>query len=300
MSTSFEQLNDADLELVSAYIDGEVTAEERAVLEARMEREPALRAAFEELQATVRLVHELPRMIPPRSFTIDPASARPRWAGAFGWLRLGSALAAVLLALTVTFDVVGSGGLGGGSAAPAPAAVMRDQSTGGGASGGASAATNAPTAKEEGAAPESSAANSAAADQTAPTSAPASGAAPEAPPASGQNPSIMSQAAPEEQATETVQSTDSGMSNTFALRSAESPTAEAPAQNAPESATAMAGGVAESGSSSPGTQAFAQPAPQPIPPQEPLRPLRLVEFSLAALALVLGLAALWAARQGRR
>ncbi len=304
MSTSFEQLNDADLELVSAYIDGEVTPEERATLEARMEREPALRAALEELQATVQLVHELPRMAPPRSFTIDPASVRPRWASAFGWLRLGSALAAVLLALTVTFDLAGSRGSGMANTSAPAAAVMSDQPAGSAANVGANETTSAPTAKEGIAAPESSAASSAAGSQPTPTSAPAvaaSGAAEATPPIMQAPNSLM--AMPTEQATESIQSTNRGLSNTETLRSAEQPTVQEPAsqaQSAPSPATAMAGGVAESGSSSPETQTFEQPAAQPIPPQSPPRPLRLAEFSLAALALMLGLAALWVARQGRR
>jgi ferric-dicitrate binding protein FerR (iron transport regulator) len=298
MSTPFEQLNDADLELISAYIDGEVTAEERAALEARMERDPALRAAFEELQATAQLLHDLPRMTPPRSFTIDPASVRPRRAGAFVWLRFGSALAAVLLALTVTFDLVGSRGAGMATMSAPAAPAVSDQSAGGTAHGGTSEAAGAPSAKEGATASESSAAGS----QPASTSAPAagaSGATGAISPAESAPNTLM--AVPTEQATESIQSTNSGPSNTTTLRSAEQPTAtEQPpqAQNTP--APAASGGIAESGSSSPGAQAFEQPAAQPMPPQEPLRPLRLAEFALAALALGLGLAALWVARRGHR
>ena len=302
MSTPFEQLNDADLELVSSYIDGEVTAEERTELEARLEREPALRAALDELRATTQLIRELPRMMPPRSFTIDPASARPRWAGAFGWLRFGSALAAVLLALTVTFDIIGSRGMGmTTSSAPQ---VMSDQSAGGAASSAATSAENsAPAAENSAPAAESGStnANNAAGLLPMPTSAPASGASEAlgATPPAKQPPSIMSQSVPDEQATAVVQSTNSGASNTMELRSAE-PTTTQNQADALAMATAEAGGVAASGSSSPSTDTFEQPVAKTIPPQAPLRPLRLVEFSLAAITIVLGLAALWVARQGRR
>jgi anti-sigma factor RsiW len=92
------QLNDADLELLSAYIDSQLANDERAALEERLRREPALRAALDELRATVVLLHELEPLKPPRSFTLDPQIYQPRRTSLFARLNLGSALTAVVLA----------------------------------------------------------------------------------------------------------------------------------------------------------------------------------------------------------
>lgn len=100
------QLNNSDLELLSTYIDQRVTGSERAALEARLEQEPALRQALDELRSTVTLLRELPPVRPPRSFTIDPATVKPRGFGIVAWLRLGSALAAVLLAMTFSVELL--------------------------------------------------------------------------------------------------------------------------------------------------------------------------------------------------
>jgi hypothetical protein len=60
--------------------------------------------------------------------------------------------------------------------------------------------------------------------------------------------------------------------------------------------------VAASGSQSPDTDQF-QPSTSPETrgpsPQPAIRPIRLIEISLAGLALLLGLGALWVRRRGR-
>jgi len=68
-------------ELLSAYLDGELSPGERARLEARLEADPALRERLEGLRQTVALVRDLPRVQPPRNFLLTPsmvASPRPR------------------------------------------------------------------------------------------------------------------------------------------------------------------------------------------------------------------------------
>ncbi|HWQ13291.1 MAG TPA: anti-sigma factor, partial [Roseiflexaceae bacterium] len=114
------QLNDEDLELLSAYIDSRLSAAERAALEERLSREPALRAILDELRATVSALRSLEPARPPRSFTLDPAQVRPR-AGPFslftGLLPLAGPLVAVLVCAVLAVTVVGRGGLGGAPAA---------------------------------------------------------------------------------------------------------------------------------------------------------------------------------------
>ena len=72
------QLNDADLELLSAYIDRRLGDGERAALERRLSQEPVLRGVLDELRATVALLHDLEPLKPPRSFTIAAPATAPR------------------------------------------------------------------------------------------------------------------------------------------------------------------------------------------------------------------------------
>lgn len=62
-----------DLELLSAYLDGELSDRERTVLEQRLAHESALQHTFDDLRATVALVRDLPRLKAPRDFRLDPA-----------------------------------------------------------------------------------------------------------------------------------------------------------------------------------------------------------------------------------
>src|SRR5690349_2239103 len=107
------QLNDTDLELLSAYIDQQLSADERAALERRLEQEPALRQALDELRATVGVLRELAPARPPRSFALDPRVVAPRRAWSFPWMQFGSALVAVTLMLA--FGFVLSRSTGGGT-----------------------------------------------------------------------------------------------------------------------------------------------------------------------------------------
>lgn len=124
MTTQLPQLNDRDLELISAYIDGQLSAEERREVERRLDDEADLRLAYEELRATVQVLRDLEPVRPPRSFTLDPAKVAPqrRTAARLGWgrlLQVAGVFAAVLVAAIGTLSVIGSLG----SSAPAPASA---------------------------------------------------------------------------------------------------------------------------------------------------------------------------------
>jgi hypothetical protein len=62
-----------DLEQLSDFIDGRLSGIERTEFEKRLANEPTLRAELESLQATVKLLREMPRLKAPRNFTLDPA-----------------------------------------------------------------------------------------------------------------------------------------------------------------------------------------------------------------------------------
>jgi hypothetical protein len=180
------QLNDEDLELLSAYIDGQLAAGERAALEERLGAEPPLRLALEELRATVAALRTLEPVRPPRSFTLDPAQVTPRGAGRFNLLRLlplAGTMAAVLICAVVTIGVWSQGGLGapagGGSSASAPLSASEASAP---TPAPETSAMQAPAAASEAmeAAPVEPPANADTAARAAPTASPAGTLAPAA------------------------------------------------------------------------------------------------------------------------
>lgn len=107
MTTHTSEFDNEDFELLSAYLDDALPDTERMQLEKRLAEEPALQQTLNELRITVHLLQDLPPVTPPRSFTIDPAitqTGQVGWLRIAMWLRLGSALAAIVFALTLTFE----------------------------------------------------------------------------------------------------------------------------------------------------------------------------------------------------
>ena len=109
-------LNDdhLDLELLSAYIDGEVTPAERQQVERHLAICTACVEELESLRWTVRLLHEVPPVPVPRPFAVRAADlerpprrrriALPRWV--FGSLRWATAATALLLLLVLSADLL--------------------------------------------------------------------------------------------------------------------------------------------------------------------------------------------------
>lgn len=177
--THMAPISNADLELVSAYLDNQLAPDERTILEVRFAEDAALRQTCEELGATVLLLRELAPVRPPRSFTLDPAMVAPQrsWQLPATWMRLGSAFATLLFAITFAF-----GPTGGAPTANAPAASsarsMPDSATGG--STAVEGVTAAPAmAAEATAAPAAESAPMAATAATADPAAMIAAAAPE-------------------------------------------------------------------------------------------------------------------------
>jgi hypothetical protein len=113
--------NDQELELLSAYLDGMLTTEERAALEARLANEPALRRELESLRQTVQLMNMLPPVRAPRDFTLDERMLRRRWLlfpATIGFSALSAAAAVVLFAFASLLLSQN------GAQAPAPAAAQ--------------------------------------------------------------------------------------------------------------------------------------------------------------------------------
>lgn len=115
-----------DLELLSAYLDNELTTAERINLERRFTSEPRLQRELDDLRTTVGALRTLEPVRPPRSFTLDPAKvARPRPFFPLTWvMQMGSGLAGFALVLLATVQLLAAGAIPAspliGSAAPAP------------------------------------------------------------------------------------------------------------------------------------------------------------------------------------
>lgn len=278
-------LPEADLELVSAYLDNQLDSHERTALEARFEREPGLRQARDELGTTVALLRELEPVRPPRSFTLDAATVQPRpfWQFPVVWLRAGSVFAALLLAITLTLDVVGQGASSAGApmstAAEAPAASAPEAAD---TSGGAASRLGAPTSAAA-AAEESAPMMSAAEAPAEATAAPAAESAPQM--------GDLSIAAAEP--------TSAGGDSAAEQAQEGAPTTEAAERSMPEAdALSANSGVSDGQTSSPDTtslEAYGAEEPQVVSPS--VQPLLLIEIALGALALLLLLASFWVARR---
>lgn len=291
MNTSQTQLNnlpEGDIELLSAYIDNQLGAAERALLDRRLGAEPRLRAELEEMRAAVDLLRDLQPVRPPRSFTLDPATApRPRRVLPLAWfMQLGGGLAGFALVLLASLQVL-TGPVGGMAGAPAPPAAMMSE------------AAPAPTAADTSAMMQVAEATQAPAATMAPlmsTEAPAAAAAqaaPEAPaaaesgaaPEATTDPAAMTGPAPQEPpagdvARESTQANDATASDTAADPYVGSGGGEA--FGTPE--------IAASNPSSPDTGNLDMPPPAPKSGPEPAGPPAGIIFGIgiALLAISLG------------
>lgn len=101
-----------DEELLSAYLDGQVTPQDQRRIEAALAADPALAGALGSLRYTKALLAEAPRLPAPRPFTLHEAmlGRTQRRSGWLAWLqpaflRGAAAVAAVLLLVLVVGDV---------------------------------------------------------------------------------------------------------------------------------------------------------------------------------------------------
>lgn len=101
-----------DIELLSAFIDGELSDAERIELNNRLESEPALKAELDSLQTTVEILNSLPMLKAPRDFRLDPAVYGRKAGGGIISLSTWRVVSAVGVAAAVVL-VAGSLLLGG-------------------------------------------------------------------------------------------------------------------------------------------------------------------------------------------
>ena len=132
-------MNQRDLELLSAYLDGQLKPSESARLESRLQTDPQLASVLTDLRATRNLLRKLPARKAPRNFTLTRkmVGQNPPLPRAYPWFRLTTALATLLFVFSFGLNTVGrqmasqqAFGMGGGGAdtelfsAEAPAAAQ--------------------------------------------------------------------------------------------------------------------------------------------------------------------------------
>jgi hypothetical protein len=99
-----------DWELLSEYLDQQLSPGKQSKLELRMQQEPELRTALEDLRRTRYILRSAPRMKAPRNFTLKPhmvPQRKPR--RAYPFFQLASAMATVLLLLVFVGEMFDTG-----------------------------------------------------------------------------------------------------------------------------------------------------------------------------------------------
>jgi len=120
-------------ELLSAYLDDQLSSRERERLEERLATEPVLQAELEALRHTVSLVRDLPPVPIPRNFILPPSvaerpqpapSPRPRRAWAAPLLTAATAVVSLLFVAVLAGDLLLISRGGNLATAPEPQAMM--------------------------------------------------------------------------------------------------------------------------------------------------------------------------------
>ena len=138
MTTSFH-----DVELLSAYLDGQLDSAVSARLESRLKSDESLRAVLDDLREARGILRQLPQRRAPRNFTLTPqmAGIKPPTPRAYPAFRLATAVATLLFVITFVVNGLSPVAAPRLAAAPAPAFGM-----GGGGVGGGAPNENAPLA----------------------------------------------------------------------------------------------------------------------------------------------------------
>ncbi|MDQ3004731.1 MAG: hypothetical protein M3R47_05035, partial [Chloroflexota bacterium] len=118
-------MNQRDVELLSAYLDGQLKPSDSARLEARLKSDSELVSVMDDLRAARNLLRRLPQRRAPRTFTLTPkmVGKNPPMPRTYPFFRFATTIATLLLFFTFGLNFlapqmavapVGVGG-GGGS-----------------------------------------------------------------------------------------------------------------------------------------------------------------------------------------
>ncbi len=94
-------------EELSLYIDGELSEQTRRRVEAHLRVCASCQQAYEDMRQTVMLLRQMPRVVPPRAFTLSEqdVAQQERRRGRPLWLRWATAMAAAALVFVIALDV---------------------------------------------------------------------------------------------------------------------------------------------------------------------------------------------------
>lgn len=119
------QLSPKEWQLLSEYLDGQLTAREQERLEQKLHSRPDMQSALEEMRRVRSALRTTPRRRVPRNFTLTHAMvaehARKPWERWIPALGVTAALATVMLVVTLWIGALPAGWPGSGKTAQAPA-----------------------------------------------------------------------------------------------------------------------------------------------------------------------------------
>jgi len=113
-----ESKHHKEIILLSAYLDNELSLAQQQALEKRLNNEPDLRRKLGDLRKTKMVLGSLSRVHAPRNFTLTPDMVtirRKRPVPWFSSLKLATSLAAILLVVLFSFELIIQRGFLGGS-----------------------------------------------------------------------------------------------------------------------------------------------------------------------------------------
>lgn len=104
------QLSSRDFELLSCYLDEQLSDHERNLLESRLQKESELQITLDEMRRTQAILRATPPLRAPRNYTLKPEMVgihrpQPRY---YPVLKLASALASLLFVMAFIGDLIAS------------------------------------------------------------------------------------------------------------------------------------------------------------------------------------------------
>lgn len=99
-------MNFRDVELLSVYLDGQLSQSDSARIESRLASDPNLRAVIDDLRAARGLLRQLPARKAPRNFTLtrEMVGAKPPLPRSYPVFRFAATCAAILLFLSLAVN----------------------------------------------------------------------------------------------------------------------------------------------------------------------------------------------------
>jgi hypothetical protein len=97
-----------DIELLSSYLDGQLSSGDAARLEARLRTDPEMRSVLQDLRGARSLLRQLPMRKAPRNFTLTPAMVgkNPPLPRSYPVFKFSATLATILLFFTMGLNVL--------------------------------------------------------------------------------------------------------------------------------------------------------------------------------------------------